>query len=140
MMIAAWRGACLGAALLACGLSTAAWAQCEAKPGALRAQGREAVVLFQPRPAPIKVGELFALDMVVCSKHGEARALAVDATMPEHKHGMNYKPVVKRAAAGSTGGFAVTGFILHMPGRWQFVFDIETSAGRERVLHDLTLE
>lgn len=127
----------LSAVLLACGVSTAGFAQCDPAPAALRAEGREAVVLFQPRPAPIKVGALFALDVVICSKHGEARALAVDATMPEHKHGMNYKPVVKRAAAG---GFAVTGFMFHMPGRWQFVFDIETGAGRERVLHDLTLE
>ncbi len=140
MMTAVWRGACLWVALLACGMSIAAWAQCGPAPGALRAEGREAVVLFQPRPGPIKVGELFALDVVVCSKHGEARALAVDATMPEHKHGMNYKPVVKRGAAGAAGAFAVTGFMFHMPGRWQLVFDVDTSAGRERVLHDVTIE
>ena len=137
MMHAVWRCGRLSAVLLACGMSTAGFAQCDAAPGSLRAEGREAVVLFQPRPGPMKAGEMFALDVVVCSKHGEARALAVDATMPEHKHGMNYKPVVKRAAAGS---FAVSGIMFHMPGRWQFVFDIETSAGRERVLHDITLE
>ena len=127
----------MGVALLATCISTVVFAQCDPRPGALRAEGREAVVLFQPRPAPMKAGELFALDVMVCSKHGEARALAVDATMPEHKHGMNYKPVVKRGAAGA---FAVTGFMFHMPGRWQLVFEVDTSAGRERVLHDVTIE
>lgn len=121
--------------------SGAALAQCTAAPGTLRAEGRATVVLFQPRLAPIKVGEMFTLDVVTCAKNadtnGEVRALAVDATMPEHKHGMNYQPVVKKNGANT---FAATGLMFHMPGRWQFVFDIEMAAGRERVLHDLTIE
>ncbi len=123
--------------ILAAAWCAPSFAACEAKPGAMRAVSPNAVVLFQPRPAPIKVGELFALDIEVCVTKGELRGVAVDANMPEHKHGMNYKPVVKKSADDT---WAATGLMFHMPGRWQFVFDVDTGAGRERVLHNLTVE
>ena len=117
------------------------FAACAAKPGAMRAVSAAAVVLFQSRPAPIKVGELFALDLEICVARGEARGVAVDATMPLHKHGMNYQPVVKKSAGNAAGNtWSATGFMFHMPGRWQFVFDVDTGSGRERVLHNLTVE
>ncbi len=128
--------AAAGVALVAASCASA-FAACDAKPGAMRAVSPNAVVLFQPRPAPIKVGELFALDVEVCATKGEARGVSMDATMPEHKHGMNYKPVVKKSA-GNT--WSATGFMFHMPGRWQFAFEVDTGAGRERVLHILTVE
>ena len=107
----------------------------------MRAVSPVAVVLFQPRPAPIKVGELFALDIEVCAAKGEVRGVVVDATMPEHKHGMNYQPVVKQTVGNTAGNtWSATGLMFHMPGRWQLVFDVDTSAGRERMLHNLTLE
>ena len=119
---------------LCCGPAHAA---CEAKPGAMRAASQGTVVLFQPLPAPIKVGQLFALDLEVCTAQGAARGVAVDAVMPEHKHGMNYQPVVKKSA-GNT--WRATGLMFHMPGRWQFAFEVDTGSGRERVLHNLTVE
>ena len=143
-MMAAWLCRWWIAALAVGGISvygSAALAQCTAAPGALRAEGRTAVVLFSPRPAPVKIGEMFALDVVTCAKGGdqtgEVRALTVDATMPEHRHGMNYQPVVKNIGAGN---FSATGLMFHMPGRWQLVFEIDTATGRERVLHDLNVE
>ncbi len=131
------RAASAAGMVLAAAWCAPAFAACEAKPGATRAVSQNAVVLFQPRPAPIKVGELFALDVEVCVTKGEMRGVTVDATMPEHKHGMNYKPVVKKSAGNA---WSATGLMFHMPGRWQFVFDVDTGAGRERVLHNLTVE
>ena len=108
-----------------------------AKAGVTRVAAPKAIVLFQPRPGPIKVGALFSLDLSVCATEGEVRAIAVDATMPEHKHGMNYKPVIKPAG---TGAFTATGLMFHMPGRWQFAFEVDTTSGRERILHNVTVE
>lgn len=132
-----WRAVATAGLVLATGWCAPSFAACEAKPGAMRAVSQNALVLFQPRPAPIKVGELFALDIEVCVTKGEARGVAVDATMPDHKHGMNYKPVVKKSVGNA---WAATGLMFHMPGRWQFAFEVDTGSGRERVLHNLTVE
>ena len=110
---------------------------CEAGAGKTRVDGRNVALVYQPRPAKIKVGEMFALDLTLCPKHGKVRAVAVDAAMPDHKHGMNYKPAVKSTG---TDRFSASGLMFHMPGRWQLAFEVDTDAGRERVLHNLTID
>ncbi len=114
-----------------------AWADCEATAGARRVEGRDVVLAFKTRPAKIKVGELFAVDVTVCPKKGTVKGVAVDASMPEHKHGMNYKPTVKKNA---TEGFTATGMMFHMPGRWQFAFEVDSTAGRERLLDTVAVD
>lgn len=114
-------------------------ANCDAAPGVTRAEGRTTVVAFKTQPAQIKVGEVFTLDATVCAKSGAAlavSALKVDATMPAHRHGMNYQPsVVKKE-----GAYHVSGLVFHMPGSWQFGFDVDTAVGRERVVSSYQLD
>jgi hypothetical protein len=64
-------------------------------------------------------------------------ALAVDATMPEHRHGMNYRPTV---VARGTGIYRADGLMFHMPGRWDLLFDLVTPAGTERLTATVLLE
>ena len=54
-------------------------------------------LVFAPRPAPLPLGRHFALDTVVCPTAGQPAPglLAVDAEMPTHRHGMNYKPALR---------------------------------------------
>ena len=54
-------------------------------------------IAWRAAPSPVPVGKHFALDIALCAPAGQAlpAALRVDATMPEHKHGMNYRPSVK---------------------------------------------
>ena len=65
------------------------------------------------------------------------RALRVDAQMPEHRHGMNY-----RARVSTTGErrYVAEGLLFHMPGRWQLVFDVERETGTERLTTDLVID
>ena len=73
------------------------------------------------------MGAHFALDFAVCPR-GSAevpRAVRVDATMPEHRHGMNYRPVV---TAKSAAMYRAEGLLFHMPGRWDLTFDIDARA------------
>ena len=130
-----WKALVAGALLLAD--SGLAWADCEATGGARRVEGRDVVLAFKTRPAKIKVGELFAVDLAVCPKKGTVRGIGVDASMPEHKHGMNYKPTVKK---NPTDGFTATGMMFHMPGRWQFAFAVDSTAGRERLLDTVAVD
>ena len=78
-------------------------------------------VVFAPRPWPVPVGQHFALDIAVCAAPGSAvpASLRVDADMPAHRHGMNYKPSV---LARGDGRFVAEGLMFHMPGRWRFRF------------------
>lgn len=69
-----------------------------------------------------KVGAPFDVELKVCSPGGRAiDRLAVDATMPAHKHGMNYQPQLSKAADGH---YKATGFLFHMPGVWQISVSI----------------
>ena len=84
------------------------------------------VVAWQTLPAPPVVGEHFVVDMVVCPKPGAKRpsSVRIDAQMPDHRHGMNYRPSVT-AAGGDR--YRAQGLMFHMPGRW--VIEIELSDG-----------
>ncbi len=102
---------------------------------------------YAPRPAPITTGRHFALDIVVCPKAGAGvpLALRVDAQMPAHSHGMNYRPTVR--ALGPTGDAGETrraryradGLLLHMTGQWRLVFEFSADGRPQRLTQDLDL-
>ena len=97
------------------------------------------VVAFRTTPDPVVVGTHFVLDFAVCAR-GMAkppRSVRVDARMPEHRHGMNYRPVV---TARGSGSYHAEGLMFHMPGRWDLLFDVVTSAGSERLTGTLQIE
>lgn len=100
--------------------------------GVARGESKGYVVAWRADPSPIVVSRHFALDVVVCAKPGAAapRSLAVDATMPAHRHGMNYRPTI---AARGEGRYRAEGLMFHMPGAWEFAFDVTGGGGTERV-------
>ena len=100
-------------------------------------EGSVYTVYWQPAPAPLRVSEFFAVAVVACAKSNSAAPdqMRIDAVMPEHKHGMIYRPSV---TALGDGRFRAEGLLLHMPGTWEFSFDVRDTAGsevlREKVL------
>lgn len=124
------RAALAGCALLS--VSPAALA-CELPGGAAQTlKSNTYTVLY--RAAPLKVGEHFTVDFVVCPA---PEAVRVDAWMPEHRHGMNYRPEV-RAQGG--GRYRAEGLMLHMAGRWELVFEVRSAGRTERLAQSLRLE
>lgn len=111
-----------------------------ALPREFTAQGRleskDVVVMFRTVPAPIEVGRHFSVEAIVCATPA-AQGLRVDAQMPEHRHGMNYRP---RVSASGDGRYVAEGLLFHMPGRWELVFDVERDGRMERLATDLILE
>ena len=97
------------------------------------------VVAYRTLPSPVVAGEHFVVDFAVCPRKGAAApaAVRVDASMPEHKHGMNYRPVV---VAMGDGRYKAEGLMFHMSGRWEMTFDLVTPAGTERLAGPLHLE
>jgi hypothetical protein len=115
---------------------------CEAPRGFAaqkRLESSDAVVLYRTIPPAIEVGQHFAVEAVVCPTptDGAAPGLRVDARMPEHRHGMNYRPrVVKKA----DGLYVAEGLLFHMPGLWQLMFDVERGGRTDRLMTDIDLE
>jgi hypothetical protein len=101
-------------------------------PGARQAESARYVVAYRTQPTPIVVSQHFGLDLVVCPKAGATApaSVRVDAHMPAHRHGMNYRAQVTPRGPGR---YEATGLLFHMPGRWEFLFDVVFAQGVERV-------
>lgn len=122
-MLAAWFAA-----------AATAGAACELPGGGVqRIESPRYVVLYRSQPAP-RVGEHFALEFVVCPVPDAVR---VDATMPEHRHGMNYRASVTAQGGGS---YRAQGLMFHMAGRWELVFELRSKGATERLAQSLKLE
>lgn len=126
-------------AVLGAGASLAAPA-CEPPAGfALRADSARYAVFFRTDPAKLDIGSFFSLEAVACAKPGAMppTGLKVDAQMPAHRHGMNSRATVEQIAPGK---FVARGLMFHMPGVWQFAFDVQGADGAaERATRDLDL-
>ena len=121
---------------------TAAASSCQpalSGAGVHTAEGKEYVVAWRPEPVALRVSEFFVVEVAACSKsHGVLPTqLRLDAVMPEHKHGMNYRPTV--TAAGD-GRFRAEGMLLHMPGVWEFRFDLRGAGVDEIVRERISLQ
>ncbi len=95
--------------------------------------GENYTVSFLTTPEKIMVGMPFSILLTVCKNNGEAfdGSVKVTASMPAHGHGMNYKPSVAKLSGGK---FNMEGFLFHMPGRWQYAFDLTDGSAAEKIL------
>ena len=132
-----------GAAALACCIvsGTCAAQRCGDSLGAdLRTvQSERYVVAYTTTPAKIAVGEHFVVDFAVCPRAdaGAPQAVRVDAAMPEHRHGMNYRAGVTAKAPGL---YRAEGLLFHMRGRWDLTFDVVAPGGTEHLSSTIRLE
>jgi hypothetical protein len=87
------------------------------------------VASFSTDPEEIPIGDHFTVSVSVCRPGGGTfeGSLVVDADMPSHGHGMNYRPEVRELAAGR---FQAEGFLFHMPGEWRFLFTLDDGSAR----------
>lgn len=97
------------------------------------------VVAYRTKPAKIAVGKPFSIEVVACvdgEKQAAPSSIKVDAGMPMHGHGMNYKPAERKLAPGHS---AFDGMVFHMPGKWQFTFDVYEGDKRQRLTEKVTV-
>jgi hypothetical protein len=106
------------------GLFCAPWAAQAACPWPADAEASSSAGPVQARwttePAAVQVGEPFVLLVELCP--ATAQLKGVDASMPEHRHGMNYKPTF---TAVGEGRWRVEGMVWHMAGRWELRLDTQ---------------
>jgi hypothetical protein len=116
----ALAAAAAGAPALACDL-----------PGGKLLESPHAALAYRTQPARPAVGEHFVVELRVCRPPSQAPK--ADAHMPEHRHGMNYRPSIAPLGGGL---YRSEGWLFHMPGRWEFVFEV----GGERLTDSMRLE
>jgi hypothetical protein len=125
----------LVAITLAVVVAAPAFASCPDAPAPARAIERGAVkAAWWPEPAAIRVGQPFVLMLQLCPV--DARPLRVDATMPEHRHGMNYKPSLHDLGGGR---WRVEGMLWHMAGRWELTLDVASAGATQRLSQSVHL-
>ena len=102
-----------------------------------RVEAAGIVVVFRTLPAAIELGRHFRVDALVCAEGAAPTLTRIDAEMPEHRHGMNYRPTL---APNGAGRYVAEGLMFHMPGRWQLLFDVEQAGRRTRLATDVLVE
>ena len=122
-------------AVMAWVLAASAYAACPTPPAsaAVMVEGPVQAV-WQAEPSPITVGRPFALWVTLCP--ADAVLLRVDATMPEHRHGMNYRPSFKPLGEGR---WRVEGLLWHMSGRWELTLDLQAKGQDHRLRQSVSL-
>lgn len=89
---------------------------------------------WRAEPLQISTGQPFVLHLQLCP--AQAVLTRVDATMPEHRHGMNYGPSLHSLGAGR---WRVDGLLWHMAGRWELRFDVQHDGSTHTLKQDVVL-
>ncbi len=112
---------------------------CTVPEGFVRLASAEAEIAYRWEPERLKVGQFFAAEVIACRAPGAevVSGVVLDAQMPAHGHGMNYRPTSTQLAPDR---FRVTGLMLHMPGRWRLTFDLVHGDRRTRLSQDVDLK
>ena len=130
--MARWR---LGGPALAAVLAFAPAADlaeaCDRPPGwtgGARIAGKPWTAWWRSEPADIPVGAHFSVRFVLCGPPVDR--VKVRGWMPDHRHGMNYRPEVTLNDSSGTA----EGLLFHMPGRWQLILEVRGPAGRAKLV------
>ncbi len=111
--------------------------------GGERLSGTQVDVMYRVVPGPITIGKHFAVAMLVCPHAGvtSPASVTVDATMPEHRHGMNYKPSVKFEYGGGQGfRYRAEGMMFHMAGSWELKIEVRAGGKIDRLTRRIVVE
>ena len=138
----AWRGTVRVAASLAALfaplalLASTAFAACPAPPaGASVMTDGPVQAAWQAEAGAIAVGRPFVIIVLLCP--ADAQLLRVDASMPEHRHGMNYRTSLKPLGDGR---WRVEGLLWHMSGRWELRLDLQSQGLEHRLRQSVLLQ
>ena len=144
----AWRGTVrVGAGLAAsvasftsfallASLAATAFAACPAPPAGASVMADGPVqAAWHAEAGAIAVGRPFAIIVLLCP--ADAQLLRVDASMPEHRHGMNYRTSLKPLGDGR---WRVEGLLWHMSGRWELRLDLQSQGLEHRLRQSVLLQ
>jgi hypothetical protein len=132
------RAVGVGIALVVTIVTAQRAAACAVPEGFVRLATAEAEIAYRWEPGMLKVGQFFGVEVIACRAPGAGAVheVVLDAQMPAHGHGMNYRPTV---TATGPGRFRAAGLMLHMAGTWRLTFDLVQADKRTRLTQEVTL-
>ncbi len=93
-------------------------------------------VRFDPEEVPLN--RPFNADVTVCSQsEAPPDRITVDATMPAHKHGMNYDPKMVKI---DDRHYEIEDLLFHMPGVWRLEVTAYGDDKPHRFTHELNVQ
>ena len=97
------------------------------------------VVAYRMAPTKPKASQPLRLELGICARAAgiPVERVEVDARMPAHGHGMNYRPSVTQLTAGL---FHAEGLLLHMPGAWELIIEVTADGRTDRLVTPLAVE
>ena len=107
--------------------------------------GKQYAAAWRTLPDTVAIGQHFAVELAVCAKDNTVKpdTVRVDAHMPEHRHGMNYKTKVHSVdgpESNRSGRYRAEGLMFHMPGRWEYIFEVRAGTNTERLTTSVVLK
>lgn len=90
---------------------------------------------YRIEPSPLRVAQHFSMQFRTCRGEQPLKldSFKVDALMPKHGHGMNYKADIE---VQRDGKIEATGMLFHMPGQWQIKVDLSYDGLAQQVKID----
>jgi len=94
-------------------------------------------VYYRIEPVPLESGRHFTMRFQFCREGRalELKRFKLDASMPAHGHGMNYRASSRRTGAGA---YSVEGMLFHMPGQWRISVEYAYADNRRQL--DIEIE
>ena len=135
------RTEAIGLALttLLCGVSTASFG-CPVPDGwqSMVADGdNQGVAAVELLADAIVLAEPFQISIMACRVDmPPPDRIVFDATMPAHRHGMNYQP---RIMDVGDGVYQIDGLLFHMPGTWQISLSAFWGDSADHFIFDVPL-
>lgn len=93
-------------------------------------------------PDTIVSEQPFSFKLKLCATElKKPQRLTTDATMPAHKHGMNYTPTVTQTeTTDRTASYQLEDFVFHMPGEWEISVSTYHNDVATHYTHTVTLK
>jgi len=110
------------------------------KPGGTSIEQDDFTVRIEPQSA-IEVSQPFTAIVSLCGENSRNTAITLDARMPAHGHGMNYSPEHTAVDQSSdVNQVQVDGLVMHMPGNWQWVVELQTNGEKKTLTKDFKVQ
>jgi len=84
------------------------------------------------------LGQPFDVELMTCVENSVSiKRVTVNATMPQHNHGMNYAPEITTI---SDNRYRASGMLFHMPGKWHITVEAHGANNIHRFALELSVK
>ncbi len=90
---------------------------------------------------PIEVSQATSITVTLCGDISNVERFEIDASMPSHGHGTNYKPeITQLSSSDSAAKYQIDGLVMHMPGMWRWELQVVAPDGVDTLMKEFVLE